>query len=128
LFVFSLIFLSTYNGIFSALTMVNIVSLTVFFTIACAVTGTIFYYKKKLYDKNINIFMGIGMLIGGFIGSLSVNALSNEMIQLFFFILSLIAAVSVFLSESRFLFQVDLSYYWLILIGGVLGIIGGIFG
>src|SRR5699024_9390960 len=33
-----------------------------------------------------------------------------------------------FLSESRFLFQVDLSYYWLILIGGVLGIIGGIFG
>jgi uncharacterized membrane protein YfcA len=128
LFVFALIFMSSLKGIFSTLSMEHIVTLAVFFSLACAVTGTLFYYKKKLYDKNMNIYLGIGTLLGGYGGSLLASTLSNEFMQLLFFVLALVASGSVLFNEKRFSLKSRLSYYWLILIGIVLGVIGGIFG
>lgn len=128
LFVLSLIFISSIEGFGSALLMIHIVTLTAFFSFACSAIGAWFYYTKRLYDKEMNIYLGIGALLGGVSGSLLANTLSGEFLQFLFFILALLASISVFFNGGRFQFRSQLSRFWLIPIGVVLGGVGGIFG
>lgn len=129
LFILSLIIISSLMEQASTLTMQAITNMAMFFTLACTVTGTWFYYKKQLIDKKMNIYFGSGTFVGGICGSLLANTLSDNFLQLAFFILTLLASFSLFLNKHNKLdIKVVLSLYWLILIGFIIGIIGGIFG
>lgn len=129
LFILSLIIISSSMEQASTLTMQTITKMAMFFTLACTITGTWFYFKKQLIDKKMNIYFGPGTFVGGLCGSLLANTLSDNLLQFAFFILTLLTSLFLFLNINNKLdIKVELSLYWLILIGFLIGIIGGAFG
>lgn len=127
LFILILMYLA--STAFPLLSMQMITTITIFFSLSCAISGSLYFIRRKLYDKYMNRYLGVSCFAGGWLGSKLSNMLPAASLQLIFFALSLIAALSVLLNNSgKLKLQSRISVYWLLPIGAVIGILGGMYG
>ncbi|MEB3101389.1 sulfite exporter TauE/SafE family protein [Ferviditalea candida] len=127
LFILILMYLG--SAAFPFLSMQAITTITIFFSLSCAVSGSLYFIRRKLYDKNMNGYLGASCFAGGWLGSKLSDMLPAASLQLIFFVLSLIAALSVLLNSSgRMKLKSRISLYWLLPIGTVIGMLGGMYG
>lgn len=127
LFFYGLIFVYQ-NSMEIGVTMQYLATVVMFFSLASTSTGSIYYYKKRLYDHTTNWYFGSGAFIGGFIGSLLANSLSNEFLKIIFFLVTIFASIASFIKPAKASREKKLSFKWYVLFGILIGVLGGIYG
>lgn len=127
LFFYGLIFLYQ-NSMSIEGTMQQLATIVMFYSLASALTGTLVYYKNRLYDRLTNWYLGSGAFIGGLIGSLLAYSLSNAFLQILFFLVTLLASIASYIKPAPAGYEKSWSLKWYVLFGILIGGLGGIYG
>lgn len=114
------------------LSMQKIASFSIMQTFFSSLSGTFFYIKEKLVEKEIVIYLGIPSFFGGIIGVIIAHNVSEQFLRVVFAILAVSAAISMLKphvpSEDEH-FKLSFKTRIFSIIGGLsIGTIGGVIG
>lgn len=61
--------------------------------LATSLVSSVFYLIKGYFDFEINIFAGLGVVVGGIVGALLLKKISNKVLDFIFCLIMLIAGI-----------------------------------
>jgi uncharacterized membrane protein YfcA len=124
--IFLLLFIPPFLGL--EYTMHTIAGMVIISTIFSASSGLMTYWRNRLVDPFLILYMGLSSFAGGALGGLLAGTMSNQLLTAIFAALSLVATASMFIKPVA---PDSLPYHnkkLAVLIGLGIGILGGMFG
>lgn len=113
-------------------TMQEIASLSIMQTFFSSLSGSLFYIKERLINKEIAIYLGIPSFCGGIIGVIVAHSISEFLLRVIFAILAVSTAIIMQIPHSM-TENKSFEFTWKtrvfsIIGGGSIGCIGGVIG
>jgi uncharacterized membrane protein YfcA len=109
-------------------TMHSLSGMLIIYTIFASISGMVVYWKNRLVNRFLIIFLGSGSFVGGALGSALSGLISNKMLTAIFAVLSLIAVVSMLKKPVPTNTPPYQNKILAITIGLGIGTLGGLFG
>lgn len=116
----------------NSFTMQEITIFSIIQTFFSSLSGSLFYLKESLLDKNIALYFGIPSLFGGIIGVIIAHSISESILKTIFSILAVSAAITILIPSTPN-DQKSLKFTWRVrvisMVGGFsVGVLGGVTG
>lgn len=113
-------------------TMQTIASFSIMQAFFSTLSGAYYYFRERIIDKGVVLYLGVPSLFGGGIGVLLAHQTSDFILRIVFSLLSIVAAIVMMIpyksnENENFIFSVK-SYLFSIAGGLSIGIVGGLIG